>query len=264
VGQDHNEHYGNCSCSEVNNGKARLETTLIPANENVSWLPAEEIVSSPAHVLLIEDCQEDADLIRMRLLESNSDFAVSHTDRLSTGLVALEAGLPAVVLLDLNLPDIHGVEAFRSVLNKAPRMPVVVLSGVEDEELSLRAVHEGVQDYLVKGTVDGKQLGRSLRYAIERQKLLNALYSSRRQPPQFKGNDTLATQSLAAMKTQSEVTNEVCELRNLCAVLHQKQVALDRIQEEIDMLNRVILLLADEDASSISVRRQLVQSRFSV
>jgi DNA-binding NtrC family response regulator len=134
---------------------------------------AEETVSNqPTHVLLIEDSQRDADLVRLRLVESNSDLEISCADRLSTGLAALAVKPPAVVLLDLNLPDSHGAETFRNVLNQAPGVAVVVLSGMEDEELALDALHQGVQDYLVKGAFDGKQLARSLRYAIARQALL--------------------------------------------------------------------------------------------
>jgi DNA-binding response OmpR family regulator len=118
--------------------------------------------------LLIEDNQGDADLVRMRLMESNFDLEVSCADRLSTGLAALDVAQPAVVLLDLNLPDSRGAETFRSVLNKAPTVPVVVLSTLEDESLAVQAVHQGVQDYLVKGSFDGKQLARALHYAIER------------------------------------------------------------------------------------------------
>lgn len=136
----------------------------------------------PAHVLLIEDNQRDSDMVRMRLLEGNSDLAVSCVDRLSTGLAALAIKPPAVVLLDLNLPDSQGAETFRNFLNQAPGVPVVVLSGMEDEDLALQAIHQGVQDYLVKGAFDGKQLARSLRYAIERQALLPALDVSWTQP----------------------------------------------------------------------------------
>jgi DNA-binding NtrC family response regulator len=134
------------------------------------------------HVLLIEDSQRDTDMVRMRLLEANSDLEVSCVDRLSTGLAALAIKPPAVVLLDLNLPDSRGAETFRNFLNHASGVPVVVLSGTEDEGLALQAINQGVQDYLVKGTFDGKQLARSLRYAIERQALLPAFATSRTEP----------------------------------------------------------------------------------
>ena len=139
-----------------------------------------------ANILLIEDNQGDADLVRLRLVEGNAELAVSCADRLSTGLAALQANQPAVVLLDLNLPDSRGAETFRKVLNKAPGVPVVVLSGQDDEELAAKAVHQGVQDYLVKGAFDGKQLARAVRYAMERQALLTTLDMSRKQQLQFK------------------------------------------------------------------------------
>ena len=93
---------------------------------------------------------------------------------------------PAMVLLDLNLPDSHGAETYRTVLEEAPGVPIVVLSGLDDEELAVSAVHQGVQDYLVKGSFDSKQLARAMRYAIERQALLTSLDMSRRQQLQFK------------------------------------------------------------------------------
>jgi signal transduction histidine kinase len=76
----------------------------------------------------------------------------------------------AVVLLDLSLPDSQGFDTFRRVRAAAPDVPVVVLSGLQDERMAARAVREGAQDYLVKGQVDGQLLARSLRYAIERRR----------------------------------------------------------------------------------------------
>ncbi len=138
------------------------------------------------HVLLIEDNPGDADLVRLRLVEANSDLSVSCANRLADGLASLTEQPPSVVLLDLNLPDSHGAETFRNVLSKAPGVPVVVLSGQDDEELAMKAVHQGVQDYLVKGDFDSKQLGRAIRYAVERQALLTSLDMSRKQQLQFK------------------------------------------------------------------------------
>lgn len=140
----------------------------------------------PAHVLLIEDNPGDADLVRLRLVESSSDLDVSCVDRLSAGLESINQHQPSLVLLDLNLPDSRGAETFRKVLNKAPGVPIVVLSGQDDEELANKAVHQGVQDYLVKGDFDSKQLSRAMRYAIERQSLLRSLDMSRQQQLKFK------------------------------------------------------------------------------
>jgi signal transduction histidine kinase len=138
------------------------------------------------HVLLIEDNPGDADLVRLRLVESKSDVDISCVDRLADGLQAMTTSKPSVVLLDLNLPDSRGAETFRKVLSKVPDVPVVVLSGQDDEELAVKAVHQGVQDYLVKGAFDSKQLSRALRYAVERQGLLTSLDISRKQQLQFK------------------------------------------------------------------------------
>ena len=137
-------------------------------------------------VLLIEDNPGDVDLVRLRLLERNSErevpFEIVSADRLSTGLNALTKELPAVVLLDLYLPDSRGAETFHNVLSRAVGVPVVVLSAQDDEELVVKALQHGVQDYLVKGAFDSKQLGHTLRCAIERQALLTALGTHWKQP----------------------------------------------------------------------------------
>jgi len=140
----------------------------------------------PAHILLIEDNPGDADLVRLRLVESKSEVHVNCVPRLSDALACLDAETPSLVLLDLNLPDSHGAETFRRIMQKAPNVPVVILSGQDDEALALKAVHLGVQDYLVKGDIAGKQLERAIRYAVERQGLLRALEISRKQQLEFK------------------------------------------------------------------------------
>jgi signal transduction histidine kinase len=138
------------------------------------------------HVLLIEDNPGDADLVRLRLVEGKSDVHVNCVSRLSDALACLEVDTPSLVLLDLNLPDSHGAETFRRIMLKAPNVPVVILSGQDDEALALKAVHQGVQDYLVKGEITSKQLERALRYAVERQGLLRSLEMTRKQQLEFK------------------------------------------------------------------------------
>ena len=137
-------------------------------------------------VLLIEDNPGDADLVRLRLVEGNSAVNVNCVNRLSDGLAWLTTETPAVVLLDLNLPDSHGAETFRRVMEHSPNVPVVVLSGQDDEVLALKAVHQGVQDYLIKGNISSKHLERSIRYAVERQALVRALEMTQKQQLEFK------------------------------------------------------------------------------
>ncbi|HEY6336979.1 MAG TPA: hybrid sensor histidine kinase/response regulator [Candidatus Sulfotelmatobacter sp.] len=138
------------------------------------------------HVLLIEDNPGDADLVRLRLVEGKSPVEVNCVGRLSDGLATLSNEVPSVILLDLNLPDSHGAETFRRVLDQAPGVPVVVLSGQDDETLADKAVNQGVQDYLVKGDFTAKHLERSIRYAVERQALLRTLEITRKQQLEFK------------------------------------------------------------------------------
>ncbi|MGB7600618.1 MAG: hybrid sensor histidine kinase/response regulator [Candidatus Sulfotelmatobacter sp.] len=137
-------------------------------------------------VLLIEDNPGDADLVRLRLVEGKSPVNVNCVNRLADGLASLTAETPAVILLDLNLPDSHGAETFRRVMEHAPNVPVVVLSGQDDEALAIKAVHQGVQDYLLKGNITSKHLERAIRYAVERQGLLRALEISQKQQIDFK------------------------------------------------------------------------------
>jgi DNA-binding response OmpR family regulator len=150
-------------------------------------------------ILLIEDNPGDVDLIRLRLVEGSSmgelSYEVSCADRLSTGLAALAKEQPAVILLDLYLPDSNGAETFRNVLDHAPGVPLVVLTGRDDEELIINAVQHGAQDYLVKGAFDGKQLGRSLRCAIERQALVTALGITKAEQLHFKERFLLCVSS---------------------------------------------------------------------
>ena len=143
-------------------------------------------MASPANVLLIEDNPGDADLVRLRLIESDPPVTVNCVGRLSEALKSLAVTTPSLVLLDLNLPDSKGSETFRRILEKAPNVPVVILSGQDDEMMAMKAVHNGVQDYLIKSEITSKQLERAVRYAIERQALLHSLDMMRKQQLEFK------------------------------------------------------------------------------
>jgi signal transduction histidine kinase len=139
-----------------------------------------------AHVLLIEDNSGDADLVRLRLVEGRPQLKVECVSRLSEALEFLAKETPSLVLLDLNLPDSRGADTFRKIREMAPDVPVVILSGQEDEGLAVKALHQGVQDYLIKGDMSSKQLERAMRYAVERQALVLSLDISRKQQLEFK------------------------------------------------------------------------------
>ncbi len=123
-------------------------------------------------VLLIEDNPGDARLIREMLSEGRGNsFNLECTERLHTGLERLDEGSIDVVLLDLSLPDSQGFETIHRVQEQASEVPIVVLTGLDDESLGMKAVQEGAQDYLVKGKVDANLLVRATHYAIERKKV---------------------------------------------------------------------------------------------
>ncbi len=132
-----------------------------------------------SRLLLIEDDPGDVDLLR-EMLSDKKDFyfEVEWTDRLQMGLAHLDTSPVDVVLLDLTLPDSHGLETFTRVHARAPGVPVVVLSGIDDETIAVQSVREGAQDYLVKGQVDSNLLMRAISYAIERVRAEKALRES--------------------------------------------------------------------------------------
>ena len=134
---------------------------------------------APIKVLLLEDSPEDSRLLSLFLSEANSaDFQITHVDRVSEGLRKLSQDRFDVILVDLSLPDSQGLDTFQTLHTKAPDMPILVLSGLDDEMLASRAVREGAQDYLVKGQVDAHILARAISYAIERHRSDQALQES--------------------------------------------------------------------------------------
>src|ERR1700730_14230742 len=125
--------------------------------------------SVPIKVLLVEDNLGDARLLKEYLKEQEGClFELIHVDRLSEALRVLGVESFGIVLLDLSLPDAQGLDTIRRLHSHAEHVPIVVLTGLNDEEVALAAVEQGAQDYLIKGQVDGSLLARSLRYAIQR------------------------------------------------------------------------------------------------
>jgi diguanylate cyclase (GGDEF)-like protein len=122
-------------------------------------------------VLLIEDNPGDVRLIREML--SEGEEALFHVDcvgRLSQGLEYLATRSTGIVLLDLSLPDSYGFDTFLKVYAHSPKVPIIVLTGNDDQTVALAAVKTGAQDYLVKGKLDRELLLRSMQYSIERKR----------------------------------------------------------------------------------------------
>src|SRR3954470_4194902 len=121
------------------------------------------------NVLLIEDNPGDTRLIREMIAEDpQTPFTLHCAERLANGLEHLAVGETGLVLLDLSLPDSFGLETFAKVYAHSPTVPIIVLTGNDDQTVALSAVKGGAQDFLVKGRLDRELLLRSMQYSIER------------------------------------------------------------------------------------------------
>jgi len=128
-------------------------------------------------ILVVEDNPGDALLLRKMLDRDGSHkFALTHVERMSDAEKYLAENDFDIILLDLGLPDAQGLEALRRAHAAAPHVPLVVLTGLDDESLAAQALQEGAQEHLIKGQIDTRGLLRALRYAVERKTLEEALF----------------------------------------------------------------------------------------
>ncbi|HSD57301.1 MAG TPA: response regulator, partial [Methanotrichaceae archaeon] len=183
----------------------------------------------PIRILLIEDNPGDARLIKEYLGEmtdKGSTFELDSVDRLSEGLKRLDG--KDAVLLDLALPDSVGFDTFKKIHSKVPALPIIVLTGNDDDALAFRAVQEGAQDYLVKGQVSSQLLARSIRYAIERKRIDEALKS------EILKHEQLA-EELSLAKEELEVANEELqvELEHHCKL----EIELSEAKQDLEVMN---------------------------
>jgi putative two-component system response regulator len=129
-------------------------------------------VSEKLHVLIVEDNQADIDLIREALPETGPvSFRIESVSRLSEALARLKNEGVDLVLLDLGLPDSQGLETFHKLSEATSHIPVIILTGNDNQEMAVFAVREGAQDYLIKGQLGGSLLTRAVRYAVERKRV---------------------------------------------------------------------------------------------
>lgn len=131
------------------------------------------------HVLLVEDSPTDANLLRQVFLRSGKEgWELVHVERLDAAIALCQAQPFDVILLDLRLPDSDGFDTIAEFRAAVPHIPVIVLTMMDDEDLALQAVARGAQDYLVKNQITLQLLLRSIRYAIERGRVLQQLRNS--------------------------------------------------------------------------------------
>jgi diguanylate cyclase (GGDEF)-like protein len=133
-------------------------------------------------LLLVEDNLGDARLIREMLNEPNSlNTELTQLESMTAAETHLAEHAVDIILLDLGLPDAQGLEAIRRTHAAAPGVPLVVLTGLDDESVALQALQQGAQDYLIKGQIETRGLLRALRYAIERKTMESAALAMARQ-----------------------------------------------------------------------------------
>jgi signal transduction histidine kinase len=190
-------------------------------------------------VLLVEDDLGDADLI-CELLElvDSTDFQVTQSRRLKDALQHLSQEWFDVVLLDLSLPDSHGLTTVSQVYIQAPIVPIVILSGLEDESLAIEALQKGAQDYLVKGQLESDLLVRTIRYAIERTKIRQLLNHKEKQLQTANENlERRVEERTSELKQANE------QLRGLEAQLRE---ALAQEKELSELKSRIITTISHE------------------
>ncbi|MGK7926338.1 MAG: EAL domain-containing protein [Spirulina sp.] len=173
-------------------------------------------------ILLVEDNPAEARLLQELLKGVGTrQFSFCCAKRLQEALSYLEEERFDVIFLDLTLPDSRGLESLNPLLEKAPHLPIVVLSNTNDDELAVEAVRQGAQDYLVKRFINCELLVRSLRYAIERKQTSEALKQAKEEL-EMRVRDRTAELALA----NTALKQEICDRQQIeLALLQEKELA---------------------------------------
>ena len=167
--------------------------------------------------LLVEDNPADAFFLREVLGRiRHAQFEITHVERLEDALASLALASYDVVLLDLGLPDSQGTETVTRLRQSQPAVPIVVLTGLDDETVGISAVQLGAQDYLVKGAFTASVFRRSIRYAIERKRAEQAMLAQLKEAAIFEERNRIAgeihdilAQDFVGILLQLEAAREV-------------------------------------------------------
>jgi two-component sensor histidine kinase/CheY-like chemotaxis protein len=187
-----------------------------------------DVDGNPVRVLLVEDNPGDVGLLREMLAQANSSrFELTHVERLGRALECLQEASFDLLLLDLSLPDAQGFDTFVRAYTHTQRVPIIVMTGLDDEALAVKAVRKGAQDYLVKGQVGGNLLVRAMRYAIERKRAEEQIKASLRE------KEALLQEIHHRVKNNLQIT---CSLLNLQSLQVEDPQAIEILQ---DSQNRI-------------------------
>jgi signal transduction histidine kinase len=176
-------------------------------------------------ILLVEDNEGDARLVReMFRTEKADSFQFTHLSCMRDAEAQLAKGGVDVVLLDLSLPDTQGIDTMRRAHAAAPDIPMIVLTGLDDEDLAAEAMKEGAQDYLVKGELESRAFPRSLRHAIDRHRIQMSL-------------SLVAIKDIAERKATEEALREVN--LNLEIRVHERTEVLAIAKDRAESADRL-------------------------
>lgn len=179
-------------------------------------------------ILLIEDSADDAELIKKKLEKSAlAKFQVMVTPKLDDGLKQAEKFQPDLILSDLGLPDSHGLDTVTKILIAKPNIPLVVLSGFDDEATAMKAVQSGAQDYLVKGQQNNPKWEQAIIYSLERAHLHEELEKNTAEI------DRLHNNLLKILQNNADAIMVVDEARRILFVNHAVEALFDRKPREL-------------------------------
>ena len=177
-------------------------------------------------LLLVEDNPGDARLVREHLAEVDGGqrFCLADAPTLAQAAAVVAHGPFDIVLLDLSLPDSSGLETLAHWRTISPDLPVIVLTGSDDEALAIAAVREGAQDYLVKGRIDGGLLAQAIRYAIERKHVQEDLERAKADLERRVEERTAELREINA-QLQSEIIERTLAQQQAAELLQREQAA---------------------------------------
>jgi signal transduction histidine kinase len=218
-------------------------------------------------ILLIEDNPGDARIIKEILGEQKSSrFDLEWVDRLSEGIDHLENNITDIVLLDLKLPDSSGIDTFVRLSKHMPHVPVVILTGTDDEQVATSLLRCGLQDYLVKGNVNGELLARSIRYAIERKRLEEEIWKARNELEMRVMQRTMEL-SDANKTLKDEIAERIKIEEELKQSKAQTELYVDLMAHDINNMNQIamgFLEMALEDPALDDKTKMMVSKPIDV
>jgi signal transduction histidine kinase len=196
----------------------------------------------PVKILLVEDNFADARLLSETLMEiAENKFELTHVQQLDEAMAKLAEYLFDAILLDLSLPDSQGLETLESILSAVPDLPIIVLTGLKDENTGIKAVRKGAQDYLVKGQASSYLLIRAINYSIERKRIQEELRKARDELEMRVKERTVKLE-----KAIEELRDEI-----LLRIEAERKIRAD--QEQLRSLTAELVLAEERERHSVAV-----------